>query len=153
MKCFLKVMKSYLILLLSLGWACLQTAQAQFFNQDFNISTTVGDYEAGTPNIRQFDEIRTTGSVASSIASNRLQFARTGNGTGNILRRTDIEAGTSTNAIMVRFDVNQLSGSDASNRTATQFQFGTSFNNGNSAETGSNLFAQFFIHNSNNFRS
>lgn len=132
-----------------------QKTKAQFFNQDFNISTTVGDYEGTSPTTRQFDEVRATGGVASSITTNRMQFARTGNGTGLLLRRTDIVGGTSTNAIMVRFDINQLSGSNAGNPQAAVFQLGTTFSSGNGTESGSNLFAQFFIHNSstnNQFR-
>lgn len=123
----------------------------QFFNQDFNLSTTIGDYVSAAPNIRQFNHSALTGTATITANSNRLNLARGGTvgSTASLTRSTDIAGiGSGANAYIVRFTINQNTGSSATNKVSAHFQLGTGFTDGSTAESGLNLFGEFYIHNS-----
>jgi hypothetical protein len=134
--------------------------QAQFFNQDFNISATAGDYTSSmSPNIRQFNGFNVTSSATITTTSNTLNLTRgaSGGATASVVRSTDISGiGSGANAYMVRFSITGLSGTSAGNAVAARFQFGTTFNNTTAGEPASQTFAEFYMHNSstaNQFRT
>jgi hypothetical protein len=140
---FLKIMKNYLCILILFGLLYGQNAQAQFFNQDFNISALVGDYAPGTPNIRQFDNITSGTNNAISINTNRLRFARTAalQTASSITRSTNIAdkdgtaITTAMSSMMIRFTVvtSTLTGNILTPLAGT-LQIGTGFTANTSLE-------------------
>jgi hypothetical protein len=146
-------MKSYLWALAVCWIFFLPQAKAQFFNQDFNISTTVSDYASGTPNIRQFDNITNGTNNTISINTNRLRFARTAalQTASSITRATNIAdkdgtaITTAMGSMMIRFTIptTTLTG-NVLTPLAGAFQIGTGFTANTSLE--GTPYAQFGIH-------
>jgi hypothetical protein len=100
-------MKKY-FLTLFLCLIFIEIASAQFFNQDFNASTTIANYASATPNIRQFDGFNTTSTATITATGNTLNFVRgaTAGSKASATRVTNISGiGTGATAYIVRFNV------------------------------------------------
>lgn len=152
-------MKPYFTPLFMMLGACLPNAQAQFFNQDFNVSNTATNYVAATPNIRQFDGFNTTSSAAMTVTTTEgLNFIRgaTAGAKAAATRVTDIAGIGTTNAYIVRLNITQCTGTSAGNAIAAQIQFGSGFNDNSAVEANNKVFGEFYINNSvtnNQFRT
>lgn len=121
-------------------------AFGQFFNQDFNSSTTLGDYTSATPNAGQFNNIVVTGTNGVSAASGNLTFTR-GNGTGYFVRTTNFSP--TPVFISYSFDLSTSSGANTDN--VARFYIGSGFTNDVNEQAAFGRFRIDF-RNTNNFR-
>ncbi|MCU0451869.1 MAG: hypothetical protein MUC97_18810 [Bernardetiaceae bacterium] len=127
-------------------------AFGQFFNQDFNLSGTVGDYASATPNLRQFDNITNGTNNNITISGNALRFARTGGHTASgITRATNIADHTGAalaspqTSLMIRFTIGTVTTANITGTPlAGTFQVGSGFAANTTVEA--TPYAQFGIH-------
>lgn len=119
---------------------------AQIFSQNFNSSSTLGDYISATPNSGQFNSISTSNANSSvSITSNQLRLSRPTAVTSaaTFSRTTDLTTPAPT-FLSIKFGFT-LSGNTASSTSAATFQVGSGFGTSNSTESTGAVFARFLI--------
>jgi hypothetical protein len=139
-----RLVATALVLLASLPFAAQQSVDSvpttTYFSQDFSTSSVLTDYVSIAPNSGQFNAIGTSGAgMAVSIDAARLQFARTGNA-GSFSRTADFAPTPTT--LKYSFDLT-ITGNTGAQTTAAQFQLGSGFGTGNSAEPLASVFARF----------
>jgi len=140
-------MKKLLLSLLFISGFAV-TGFGQIFSQNFDSSSTLGDYISATPNNGQFNSIGASNASSSvGITNNQLRLSRSAaaNGVTSIAsfsRTTDfIPAPT---FLSIKFGLT-LSGNTSAGTSAAVFQVGSNFTTGNIAEANSDVFARFFI--------
>lgn len=113
------------------------------FQQNFNSSSTVGDYVSATPSDGQFNAIGTSGAgVTVSITGGALTYTRAGANLGSYSRTTNFSPIPDT--MIYQFDLT-ISGNTAAQTTAAVFQVGSGFGTANSAEANADTYARVGI--------
>lgn len=133
-----------LLVALTVVLASSNARAALIFSQDFNSSTTLGDYISATPNSGQFNAIGSSnGSGVVSAASNMLSFTRSASpNTMSYSRTTDFAP--IPDAIIYQFDLS-VSGNSVAQTTAAVFQVGSGYGTTNAAQANADTYARLGI--------
>lgn len=108
-------------------------AQSTLFSQDFNGSTSVGDYESASPNVGQFTVVGAGGAGTTvSIEGGQLKMDRISGNSGRFIRRVDFPG--PPQSLYIQF---KISGTTSSSQTsAATFWVGQFSDNGAVVPTG-----------------
>ncbi|TAH20559.1 MAG: T9SS C-terminal target domain-containing protein [Cytophagales bacterium] len=137
----------FLLLLMTLS----RLAFGQLFMQNFSSSTDLASGSSpyispnaapATPQTGQFTWLNTTASTSVDINAGMLRFQRGNNGGGYLGRNTSLSNPTS---LIISFDISVSNTSGASTTTAASLRIGDSFNNNNSSEPNTSVYARLGI--------
>jgi hypothetical protein len=144
--------KTITLVFLGLIFGSAAVAQTILFSQDFNSSTTIGDYVNVAGEANKFTAISaTSGDNPISAANNTVRYTKTANSTGYFSRNVNL-AVTAPKVLQFEFDFQVLAGSVAGT-TQAQMYVGSGFGNTATVPTGSQAHSKvvFDFGNANNF--